>query len=354
MADRINRPSYPFALKTSALGSLYLAYEQEKDLNRTFSENTCEIHESAWQWYGPALDSFDAEFLKFRNGKKPMTSEQRRIAERQLSAAITKTTRAKMYERQNEIGKAYSPVTVNMYVRCMMTWFKWLVKESILVEHQAGELEKLKMPEPKQSRTIFLPSQLDKFLKYRPDVKSLNQNRVWTGGLLMFDVGLRLEEVLDLRVNDFEWSDLLIVVNHGKGDKQRRVRMDASTIGQLLRYKTRFVDSTLQNPHFFGTRTGGRMRDDNFRRDLQVVLKKAKIATMNDGTRLTPHCFRHTAATAMLINTGDIHRVKQVLGHESIATTEKYLHVVNELLAKNDDHSSALSAGGKFRQLSRA
>lgn len=354
MADKINRRDFDFSVKTSALGSLYLAYEREKDVNRTFSFATCELHESAWDWYGPALDKFDAEFLRFKNGTKAMNSEQRKEAEKQLFDAIKKTLYEKKAKHEQEHGRPYSPVTVNMYVRIMKTFFKWLVAEEVLKNDFADEFNsKLMMAEPKKSRTIFYPSQLEKYIKYKPPQKSRNQNRAWVGGLLIFDVGLRLDELLDLRVNDFEWADSLVCVNHGKGDKQRRMPMDAGTVAPLLKYRTRFINPDLKNPYFFGTRNGSRTRDDNFRRDLQIVLRKAGITTDNDAIRLTPHCMRHTAATATLINTGDIYKVKRMMGHERIDTTEVYLHLADELMGRREENSSTLSSGGKFRQLNR-
>lgn len=353
MADRINRPNFDFTIKTTPLGCMFLAYQQEKDHNRSISKKTCALLESVWVWYGPALDAFDAEFMKFRVGTKPMNNVQRKQAERQIVAAIRTKLYEKQAERQKDKGKPYTTTTVNMFMRSLITWFRWLMAEGVMMFDHTEDLRKLKMAESKEvHRTILMPDQMEQYIAYKPKPGKFTQNRTWTSGLVLLDGGVRVEELCDLRLNDFWFRDELLDVQHGKGDKERRIHLSKAVIGPLLKYKSLFIDPSLDNPYFFGTRDGKRLSEDNFRRDLQILMTKAKITSPN-GKKLTPHCFRHTNATAMLINTGDIHKVKQHLGHADIKTTEQYLHLVAEMTQGGKEEASALNPTGAFRLLSK-
>jgi site-specific recombinase XerD len=119
----------------------------------------------------------------------------------------------------------------------------------------------------------------------------------------------------------------------------------------LLKYKTRCLNPALENPYFFGVQGGlKKMRHDNFRRDLQVVLRKAKIVDGTEKIRI-PQLFPAHRSNRHAHHTNDIYRVKQTLGHRQIQTTNKYRHVVNELTAKKETGASALSMASKYRQL---
>jgi integrase len=98
-----------------------------------------------------------------------------------------------------------------------------MVSEGIFMHDFNAEFTRAKVTEAKQSRKILLPSQLEQFINFKPNPKSLNQLRAWTGGMLLADVGMRIDELLDLRLNDIEWKDSLIHIAHGKGNAARRV-----------------------------------------------------------------------------------------------------------------------------------
>jgi integrase/recombinase XerD len=234
-----------------------------------------------------------------------------------------------------------------------VTWFKWLKNEDVLKDDHAEELRKLKMATQKGStRTIMMPGQLKEFMHWRPERNKLSQNRAWTAAMFIIDAGCRIDETLDLRVNDFWFKDGLVDVQHGKGDKERRIKLGNDVIALLQKYQNRFINPELDNPYFFGTRDGKKMQEENFRDDLQIVMRHAGIEGRN-GKPLTPHSLRHTSATAELINTGDIYAVQRKLGHSDISTTQQYLHLVAELMGGGNEQASPLNPANKFLQLTK-
>ena len=387
MAENQDRLPFKFTPKDSFLGSYYLDYEQEKDDNRTFSVATCQIHEDTWKWFGDALAPFNDEYMRFRKGVKRMTPLQQKEAERPIFEAVKKALLDRKaarykeaveknleYAKQNkpQRAKGYSAITINMYVRSMSTWFRWLANKGILYNislnskkpetYWGNDFSTLEMEESKERRAFFLPVDYEKFLAFRPSSKSFNQQRAWTGGLTLFDLGLRIAELLDLRLLDFDWNNMMVTVNHGKGDQERSVTMSPALQGHLLKYKSRYLNPLLEttpNPHFFGVRygikhgVGARMLDDNFRRDLAVVLRKAGIQKGDEEKRLTPHSFRHTAATVGLIESGNVYAVKEKLGHHNIETTLGYLHNVQKLIGEGGIALSGLGEASKYRQLAK-
>ena len=133
-----------------------------------------------------------------------MKPEQREAAEKEIAQAIKKQLNEQMETYRLENGKSYSPVTVNMYLRQLETWLKWMVDEKHLATLAAPKaVAKMKMTVSEESRRIFYPAQMNKFVIFRPNPHKQNQYRAWAAGILIFDVGIRLESVLSAQLKHF-------------------------------------------------------------------------------------------------------------------------------------------------------
>ncbi len=131
--------------------------------------------------------------------------------------------------------------------------------------------------------------------------------------------GLRVSEISHLDRDDVDLEDRVSRVRHGKGDKDRNVplhRMAADAIATYLALRTD------EDPALFLSRRGNRI---SVRALQRVVLRLAKSAELTK--HITPHKLRHTFATLLLDRGQDIRVVQELLGHESLSTTEIYLHV---------------------------
>ena len=147
---------------------------------------------------------------------------------------------------------------------------------------------------------------------------------------VLYASGIRVGELVGLDINDIDESRRTLKVT-GKGNKQRVVPYGAIADEALTDYLKRARPS-LQNDHsgtavFLGAR--GKRIDQRVVRTMVT-----QVLASLDVPDLTPHGFRHTAATHLLEGGADIRTVQEMLGHASLATTQLYTHVSMDRLRK--------------------
>jgi integrase/recombinase XerD len=136
--------------------------------------------------------------------------------------------------------------------------------------------------------------------------------------------GIRVGELCGLNVEDIDFSEGVITVKYGKGDKQRIVLIEEKTISALRKYLDK--RKAVEGPLFLSSRRNRIMP----RAVQRLVIKYAKKAGIIK--KVTPHVLRHTFATTLLRRGADIRIIQQILGHASVATTQIYTHVDDRML----------------------
>lgn len=141
----------------------------------------------------------------------------------------------------------------------------------------------------------------------------------------LYGCGLRVSELTALLVSDLFFDEGFIRVT-GKGNKQRFVPVGQSTIDYIERYRgTVRVLQTIDPEHsdiLFLNRRGRALSRAMIFTLVRQLAEKAGI-----DKRISPHTFRHSFATHLLENGADLRAIQQMLGHESITTTEVYTHL---------------------------
>jgi site-specific recombinase XerD len=156
-------------------------------------------------------------------------------------------------------------------------------------------------------------------------IQSTNNEKHKTMLMLSYATGLRLQEIINLRIKDIDSARMVINVIRAKGKKDRQVILSEKLLTQLRKY------FKLYRPEewLFEGQTGERYGY----RSLQMVFSRAKQAA---GIK-TPggiHSMRHSFATHLLENGTDIRLIQELLGHNSIKTTIRYTHVSKAHLEK--------------------
>lgn len=148
----------------------------------------------------------------------------------------------------------------------------------------------------------------------------------------LYGCGLRVSELLDLRLSDLFFEEGFIRVS-GKGSKQRFVpigRFNQSCINLYVReIRPHWHPKKGFEEIVFLSRRGARLS-----RALVFAVVKDLAGRAGIRKRISPHTFRHSFATHLLQNGADIRAIQQMLGHESITTTEVYMHVDRSHLAE--------------------
>jgi len=147
----------------------------------------------------------------------------------------------------------------------------------------------------------------------------------------LYSCGLRVSELINLRITDLFFDQNFIRVI-GKGNKERLVPVGAKAIKEINLYLsnrnsvTQTIKSDSENIIFLNRRGSKLTREMVF----TIIKKHAKLAGIKKN--ISPHTFRHSFATHLVEGGADLRAVQEMLGHESIQTTEVYTHLDKEFL----------------------
>ncbi|MCT6868677.1 site-specific tyrosine recombinase XerD [Apibacter sp.] len=146
----------------------------------------------------------------------------------------------------------------------------------------------------------------------------------------LYGCGLRVSELINLKLSDLYLNENFIRVT-GKGDKQRLVPVSERTINFITIYRDSIRVHQIPKPNcediLFLNRRGGKLTREMIFIIIKNIAEKAGIKK-----KVSPHTFRHSFATILLKNGADLRSIQQMLGHESITTTEIYTHLDNQQL----------------------
>ncbi|MCK5235755.1 MAG: tyrosine recombinase, partial [Deltaproteobacteria bacterium] len=149
---------------------------------------------------------------------------------------------------------------------------------------------------------------------------------------LMYATGLRVSELVKLRVIDFDAHNAYITPI-GKGQKQRLVPIGEIAMNWVNKYfngaRTAMLGARTSE-YLFITRRGSAMSRQNF----WNIIKGYALTAGIDVAKVKPHILRHSFATHLLERGADIRSVQEMLGHSDISTTQIYTHIHSERLKK--------------------
>lgn len=148
----------------------------------------------------------------------------------------------------------------------------------------------------------------------------------------LYGCGLRVSELINLRISDLYLEEGFVKVS-GKGNKERLVPIGTTTAKYILIYKDqirvhREIKESSKDILFLNQRGSMLTRAMIF----TIVKQTANAAGIEKN--ISPHTFRHSFASHLLENGADLRAIQQMLGHESITTTEIYTHIDREHLTR--------------------
>src|SRR3990167_3666319 len=142
---------------------------------------------------------------------------------------------------------------------------------------------------------------------------------------LLYATGMRVSELCSLKINDL--SDTFVKVK-GKGKKERVIPVGRQAIGAVDHYLLHFrKEATEENGPLFVSTRGKPI-------DRGAIWTRVKVYARSAGIEkvISPHTLRHSFATHLLENWADLRLIQDMLGHEDIATTDRYTHVTGNRL----------------------
>ena len=142
--------------------------------------------------------------------------------------------------------------------------------------------------------------------------------------MLLYSGGLRLSEVVNLKITDIDSNSMTITIRQAKGKKERQVMLSESFLLIFRQYCLKYQPSCYLFEGQNNLQYSGR--------SIQHVVKESAIKT-GINKKISPHILRHSFATHLLESGTDIHYIQALLGHNNIKTTEIYTKITD--VAKN-------------------
>jgi len=307
----------------------YLKYE------RRFSEHTAKC-------YGADLTQYGEFLIGFSDGSPPHT-ESMSPAEEQVGSATAVATQVNLKVDQLLLSagtdvvraylaflneKQYSKATIARKLATLRSFYKFLVKRNQLTSNPVVAVRT-----PKQEK------KLPRFLDYEEVKKLLDTPppNSWLGSRdraileTLYSTGIRVSELVALNMDDIDFLGEVVHIR-GKGKKERITPIGSSAL-QVIQHYMEFRNKRAQNNTNFDSKVlfvnkhGKRLSTRSVRRKMDKYLKMAGL-----DPAISPHTLRHSFATHMLNNGADLRSVQELLGHQSLSTTQIYTHLTTKKL----------------------
>lgn len=143
--------------------------------------------------------------------------------------------------------------------------------------------------------------------------------------MTVYGSGLRISEIIHLRVQDVDSENMRLFVHHGKGGKDRYTLLSAENLKLLREYWKEYRPNHPEGYLFYPKKE--KQRIPTSRAVQEAFHKYVKLAKLSE--TYTVHTLRHCFATHLLESGVDVCRIKQLLGHTHIQSTTFYLHLLN-------------------------
>lgn len=253
---------------------------EEKLRYKNYSPRTIDVYKS-----------YLGNFIKFNNIKDPYQVTTNQILKFLESYNFTSTSQQ------------------NQYIGCLKLFARYILNKKDI------HLSKIERPRnnkklPKVIDGEFIKQQLSK-------ITNIKHRAILT---LTYSIGLRVSEVVNLKIEDIDSKRMLIHIKNAKGRKDRIVPLSQTVLEMLRKY---FLECKPKE-YLFNGQSGGKYSIGS----CQKIYKKYIDETSSI------HTLRHSSFTNLLENGTDLRVIQKIAGHSSSKTTEIYTHVSNQMLSK--------------------
>lgn len=212
-----------------------------------------------------------------------------------------------------------NPRTINRKISSLNSLYKYLLKKQLVTKNPVKQIHSQKLSQRlpsflKEQETEILMGEL----QFEEGFKGATDRLICD---LLYQTGMRRNELLQLKENDIEWSMSQLRVL-GKGNKERLIPVGRELL-QSLHYYTELKKSIepADGNHLLALENGQPLYAGYIYRTVKKYL--SLVTTMK---KKSPHILRHTFATQLLNNGANIQAIKDLLGHSSLAATQVYTH----------------------------
>jgi integrase/recombinase XerD len=243
-----------------------------------------------------------------------------------------KELEAFLYDLNNSL---LSPVSQARIISGIKAFFSYLIQEELIVENPTELLEAPKIA--KKLPEVLSVEEIDLLLS-KIDLSKAEGHRNKAIIETLYSCGLRVSELTNLKLSNLHFKDRFILVR-GKAKKQRIIPIGEKAILEIELYIKHFRNHIKIDPEAIDILFLNRRGKKISRVMIFTIIKRlAQDAGLEKN--ISPHTFRHSFATHLVEGGADLRAVQEMLGHESIITTEIYTHIDRAYLRQviNDFH----------------
>lgn len=220
----------------------------------------------------------------------------------------------------------YKKNSISKNLSSLRSYYKFLTEEKVILNNPFKNISN-----PKKDK------KLPDFLNYEEINKLFDSADTTTPlGLrnrcileLLYDTGIRVSELVNLKINDIEFDKKIINIL-GKGKKERIVYYGdylQEVLGKYINDSRKYLLNNKLSEYLILNNNGSKITTRGVEYIIDKMVNEAAIKH-----KISPHVLRHTFATHMLNGGADIKSIQQLLGHESLSTTGIYTHITNDVL----------------------
>lgn len=223
------------------------------------------------------------------------------------------------------IQKGYKTTSINRKIVSINLFINYLI-ENKMIRHIPKIRLNTKLVQEKRIPRVLSIVTIKRILKHLS--KQVTNSRthyakiIAIRNLALFDLlittGIRISEASKIKLSDIDMNEKTILI-HGKGKKERIIYISSDDCWKNV---TNYLKIKNKSAYLFVNKEGTALGTHSIDSIFREIAKQLKIEP-----KITPHCLRHTFATYLLSNGGDLRTVQELLGHASITTTEIYTHV---------------------------
>lgn len=216
-------------------------------------------------------------------------------------------------------------------IATLKSFFKFLdIKLKIINENPTTELE---VPKVKKRLPVYLTVEESKKVLDNMCVGNKYYRRDFCIFTLFLNCGMRLSELCNIKLSDIKEDNTISIV--GKGDKERVVYLNNQCIEAINNYLEERRKMNIEEKYLFVSKLKKKISP----RSVEILVKKHIENAGFKNKKYTPHKLRHSAATMYLNQGVNMRYIQEMLGHQSISTTQIYVHTNNNKLREIVNHS---------------
>jgi site-specific recombinase XerD len=270
-----------------------------------------------------------ADFGRFLARRGGMGAREAASLQAFPGLAKARPTDIRQYIMECTGRRSYATVSVLRKVSALRRFFDYIRREGHRADNPTDDLPALRRP--KALPHVLRAEDVSKVLRTRvageSDFQRLRNRAIME---TLYGSGVRRSELINLNMSDVDLERRIMRIRHGKGDKERAVLLTQAAADAMRMYLG--VRPRTSDEAFFLSRNKRRIGGVTM---YEIFRTYVRLSGIRD--HATPHTMRHSFATHLLENGADLVTIKELLGHESLSTTQIYTNVSVEHMRKTFD-----------------